>query len=47
MEFRGGVSGAQWCAANCRKILCGKSRGIAASVVSDTQVFFPRGKEHA
>ena len=39
MEFRGGVSGAQWCTANCRKILGGKSREIAASVESDTQVF--------
>ena len=39
MESRGGIPGAQWCAANCRKILGGKSWEFAASVESDTQVF--------
>jgi hypothetical protein len=38
MESRGGIFGAQWCAANCRKIFDGKSREIAASLGSDTQV---------
>ena len=38
MESRGGIPGAQWCAANCRKIFDGKSREIAASLGSDPHV---------
>ena len=42
MESRGGVPGAQWCAANCRKVFGGKSREIAASQVSSLEPLGPR-----
>ena len=42
MECRGGVPGAQWCAANCRKVFSGKGREIAASQVSSLEPLGPR-----